>query len=383
MSALQQSGWLAIVVLLVPGILLAEDSDLLVRVTLRSEVPATTPATVEGRLVVEAQDGGLLVEERSGRLQILAADKVVGQTPTEQPFTAMSVEELGTTLLQQAGSGFEIHETDHYVICSNSADPYVDVCGRMLERVHNEFFQFMKQLKVSVTEPKRKLPVLIFALESDFQLFAKAQHPEISFDDTPGYYSVTGNQVLLKDLTRDRSARTTSAVRKQLADQPLQVATMVHESVHQLAFNCGLQVRLADNPTWLSEGLALYFEPVQPGRSQLWTTPGLVNERHRPVFLRSAEGGMPAVSFPDLVASDASFADSSSVAAAYAESWALTTFLVRKHQDGMTRYLTQISQRKPLRRVPADERLLEFQTAFGNSPDEMRAAAVSYLQRQK
>ncbi len=36
--------------------------------------------------------------------------------------------------------------------------------------------------------------------------------------------------------------------------------TIVHEAVHQLAFNTGVHERLADNPQWIVEGLATMFE---------------------------------------------------------------------------------------------------------------------------
>ena len=34
------------------------------------------------------------------------------------------------------------------------------------------------------------------------------------------------------------------------------VATIIHEATHQLAYNSGMQRRYADNPMWVSEGLA-------------------------------------------------------------------------------------------------------------------------------
>jgi len=336
---------------------------------------------VSGRVLVQAQDGGVLLQERNGRIRQFKAAMIASKTASESPFLSMTDDELASDLLSQVPAGFEIQQTDHYVICSNSSEEYAEFVGKLLEKVFDQYFQLMEEQEITVRPPASKLPVIILQSEADFKDFASAQHPETSFDDTPGYYSIRENQMLLMDLTRDRSIRSVSAIRKVLANQPLRVATIVHEAVHQLAFNSGLQVRMADNPVWLSEGLALYFEQVSPRSSSLWTRPGLVNARHHPEFLRSAENGTPTISFRTLMQTDKSFLDSATVATAYAESWAVTTYLFRQQKEGMRRFLHTISQRVPLQSVTPEQRIQEFTTAFGKSPDECEQEVVSFVRR--
>jgi hypothetical protein len=188
---------------------------------------------------------------------------------------------------------------------------------------------------------------------------------------------------LLVDLTRDRSVRAVSEIRKQLAEQPLQVATMVHESVHQLAFNSGLQVRFADNPVWLSEGLAVFFEPITPRSSTLWTKPGLVNGRLHPIFVNSVSNGRVSVSLDSLVGEDDAFLKTESAPAAYAESWALVSYLFKEHPAGMKAYLAAIAAHQPLKQISREDRILEFSQAIGESPGELESAAVSFIQRMR
>jgi hypothetical protein len=336
---------------------------------------------VSGRILVEAQDGGLLLEERNGRIRQLTPAMIESTATTESTFSPMTNDELGNDLLSQVSAGFEIHQTDHYVICSNSAEEYSAFVGKLLEKVFDQYFQFMDEQEIAVRQPAAKLPVIILQSEAEFKEFASAQHPETSFEDTPGYYSLRDNQMLLIDLTRDRSLRSATAIRKLLSDQPLQVATMVHEAVHQLSFNSGLQVRMADNPVWLSEGLALYFEPIAPRSANLWTRPGLVSERHHPVFVTNSENGATEIPFRDLLADDKAFLNADSMATAYAESWGLTSYLFRQQKDGMRKYLTKISMRKPLQRVSPEERVAEFEDAFGKSSDEIERETVSFVRR--
>ena len=336
---------------------------------------------LSGRIVMETQNGQVLIEERNGRIQQLNPAMIESRTASESPFLPMTDDELGADLLSKVPPGFEIHQTDHYVVCSNCSEEYAQFVGKLLEKVFDQYFQFMDEQEIIVRQPGAKLPVIILQSEAEFKEFATAQHPEISFEDTPGYYSLRDNQMLLMDLTRDRSLPSLTAIRKRLADQPLQVATMVHEAVHQLAFNTGLQIRMADNPVWLSEGLALYFEPIAPRSATLWTRPGLVSSRHHPVFVRHSENGTTEIRLRELVSVDKTFLSGDSVATAYAESWGLTSYLFRQQKDGMKKYLTKIARRKPLQRVSPEERVAEFQEAFGKSPDEIERETVSFVRR--
>jgi Protein of unknown function (DUF1570) len=349
------------------------------RVSLRGE----TGAPVEGRLVITAQDGGLIVEERSGRLQQLKADAIAGRAQLPGAFVPMNADELSADLLRQVPPGFEVHHTQHYVLVTNSTEEYAEFCGQLLEKVCAEYFEFCLEHELPVAPPSGPLPVIIFHATAEFQEFALRQHPETSFEDTPGYYSIRENQMLLTDLTRDRSLRNSASIRKRLADQPLQVATVVHEAVHQLAFNTGLQVRLGDNPLWLTEGLAMYFEPAMPRSSLLWSRPGVVNVRHHQTFLRTGTEQQPAIPFSQLVGTDTSFLNADSVASAYAGGWALTTWVVKNHRSGLKKYFEKLAARKPLQPVSPAERVAEFREAFGKSPDEMHRDVISYVKRIK
>jgi hypothetical protein len=355
----------------------------MVRVSLKNANSAEVAAgdAVTGRIVVEAKDGGLLLELRNGKYKTIKADAISEKSAVDTAFSQMTTDELAKDLLTEVPPGFEIHQTDHYVICSNSAEEYAEFCGNLLERVYDQYFLFMKEQEVVVHEPISKLPVIILQSATEFQEFAEQRNPGRTFKDSPGYYSIVDNQTLLVDLTRDRSVRSVSEIRKQLADQPLQVATVVHESVHQLAFNSGLQVRMADNPVWLSEGLAVYFEPITPRSSTLWTKPGLFNGRLHPLFMNSIRGNQMTVPFGTLVSSDESFLSADSAPAAYAESWGLVSYLFKQEKGGMKAYLQTIGQHKPLQPLSREERIREFEEAFGKSPDETQASTVSFVQR--
>ncbi|MCX7385400.1 MAG: DUF1570 domain-containing protein [Planctomycetales bacterium] len=324
--------------------------------------PKSTVLT--GRIVAEIPNSAVLLEERNGRLHQISAGQIQAREDTAEPFV-------------------RITETAHYVVCSNSAPEYVEFCGKLLEVVFDQYFLFMAEQKIEVTAPIQRLPIVIFASSGEFQTFAAKQHPEISFADTPGYYSVTDNQTLLLDLTGDRSVRSASTIRRRLSEKPLQVATVVHEAVHQLAFNSGLQVRMADNPLWISEGLAMYFETTSSRSSLLWNRPGLVNRRHQPGFMKLLDDHHVSGTMNTLIESDSAFMDSAEMPAAYGKAWALTHFLVREKKVEMQKYLVTLSQRKPMVGLNDAARTQEFLAAFGKLPDEMEEELVSYIRRQR
>ena len=342
-----------------------------------------TTSVFTGRIVAELPSGAVLLEERNGKLHQISARQIQSREDATEAFVPFTSAELAVDLLSQVPAGFEITETEHYIVCSNSAAEYVEFSGRLLEVVFDQYFHFMTEQKIAVTQPARKLPIMIFAGTSEFQTFASKQHPEISFEDTPGYFSVSDNQTLLLDLTGDRSIRSAPTIRRRLAEKPLQVATVVHEAVHQLAFNSGLQVRMADNPLWLSEGLAMYFETGSSRSSLLWSRPGLVNPRHQPAFLKLLDDSQISGDLNSLIESDATFLNAAETPAAYAKAWALTHYLIREEKTGMQKYLLSLSQRKPMVGLTAEQRTQEFQDAFGKLPDEMERELVSYIRRQR
>ncbi len=346
-----------------------------------TSIVLTEPADtrVEGYVVAPMPDGGVLLEHRSGRLQMINGPTIQERSETEFEFQRMSDEEMGTYLTSLTGPEFHISQTDHYIICANTSEAYAEYVGRLLDRVYTEYGKFMTDLKAPFKPASEKLPIIILSSVGEFQEFAKRQHPETTFEDTPGYYSIRENQVLLQDLTRDRSLKA-PAIRKKLSEQPLQLATIVHEAVHQLAFNTGLQVRMADNPVWFSEGLATYFEQVAVKSPALWSKPGLVNARHHAEFVRTATGSL-SIPLETLLASEDAFMDSTTVATAYAESWALVYFLHKDHKENLGVYMNSLSRLQPIQRVSPEMRMTIFSQAFGESPAEIEKKVIPVIKK--
>jgi len=205
------------------------------------------------------------------------------------------------------------------------------------------------------------------------------------FGTDPGsiiaHYSQMTNRVAMYDLTftfgpgPGGKPRQLDKVLRQPAAIPM-VTTIIHEATHQLMFNRGMQVRMADAPLWLNEGMANWFEAPNLGNKNGWTGPGLVNN----VRLRQLNGFLPnrpADSLTTLISDDKRFGGEGAFDA-YAESWALVHFLLKHRRNKFCDYLKVISKKRPGIEVDPATRLAEFVKHFGPLP-KLEKAFLKYV----
>ena len=94
---------------------------------------------VSGRLVVKAEDGGVLLLSRDGELWSIQPDELITQRTDEEPFVPQTADEAAAAMLSRLPEGFEVYTTAHYVICHNTskaygngAGPFTNVCIAVL-----------------------------------------------------------------------------------------------------------------------------------------------------------------------------------------------------------------------------------------------------------
>ncbi len=146
--------------------------------------------------------------------------------------------------------------------------------------------------------------------------------------------------------------------------EPL-VATIVHEATHQMSFNCGLQTRFGDNPVWLSEGLAEYFETPDLANGRGWAGIGQVNPSRWERFQANEAAGR-LLPFERIVGSDDAFRQPDTAVDAYAQAWALTYYLMKWRPKDYAAYLKMIAAKPQLAPGSSAERLAEFRKHFGD-----------------
>ncbi|MGE3314899.1 MAG: DUF1570 domain-containing protein, partial [Planctomycetaceae bacterium] len=236
---------------------------------------------VEGKIVVTAEDGGVLLFGRDGRLWNVTPDRMESREESGRNFAPMAADELGAELLKELGGSFTLTRTKHYLIVSAADREYAEWCGSVLEALFKSFFDFWRTKKLELHEPEFPLVAVILPNRTSFAEFALKDAGEQG-RSSHGYYSVPTNRMVHYDLTADlpkTGGRNRSDISARLEASAYNLATVVHEATHQIAFNSGLHTRLADNPLWLTEGLAMFCETPDLKSRSGWKTIGTLNKK--------------------------------------------------------------------------------------------------------
>lgn len=329
-------------------------------------------------------DGSALIQIPDGQLLALQPEEILDKKPSEVPMRPLTADEMIQQLKGQLNPDFRFHKTKHYVIAYNTSQIYAEWVGQLYERFYKAFFADWDKRKIKLDEPTFPLVAIVFRSKSDYLEFA---HRDIGQDADAmiGYYYINSNRIISYDITgidgfvpADEKINSKLVVKQILAqpDGERNVATIVHEAVHQLAYNSGLQVRLADNPRWLSEGLAMYFEAPDLNNAQGWTI-GKVNYYNFRLFA-GYMNQRPANSLELLIRDDARYSDVATAAPAYSESWALTYFLMRARKQEFSNYMKEIAELDPLGETEPRTRIELFEKHFG-SLDKLDREFLTYM----
>jgi hypothetical protein len=339
--------------------------------------------SIHGRLVTDTQDGGLLVLARDGVLWAVKPEELSGRSTDDVPFGPLTFAELSQVLLAELPQGFEVHATEHYLICYNTAQAYAQWCGSLFERLYLAFTNFWSRRGFDLEQPEFPLVAIVFADQTNYIEYSRPELGDAA-SSVIGYFSLRTNRMALYDLTGAAGphARGSSVMQiNRLLARPeaaRTVATVVHEATHQIAFNCGLHQRYSDCPKWFSEGIAIYFETPDLKNPRGWRSIGVVN-RTRLLQFRQYLRKRPRDSLETLLSSDDRFHDTSSALDAYAEAWALTYFLLNQHEAKYLEFLDNLSKKKPLFWDEPATRLEEFRQAFGEDLEKLDRAFVRFM----
>jgi hypothetical protein len=339
------------------------------------------PRSVEGKIVTEAQDGGLLLLGGDGRLWTITPEQLSKREATTAEFRPLAAAALAKQVQAELGPGFEVITTPHYVVCANTSKAYAQWCGALFERLYTAFHSHWKQRDVKLHPPEFPLVAVILADETQFAKFAQ-QDVGPAAASSKGYFSIPKNRMVLYDLTATEGRTNSPAeIERRLEAAPFNIATVVHEATHQIAFNSGLHTRFADNPVWLTEGMAMYFETPDLRSKTGWKTVGALNRARLRQFQEYAAKRRKSDSLSSLLASDVRFTAAETAGDAYAEAWALSYFLIKTKTKAYTAYLEQIAEKPPLVWNTPDERLAEFRAAFGDDLAAFDQEFVRYAKR--
>lgn len=319
--------------------------------------------TATGKILVEAQDGGVMLQADDGQIWTLQPENIIARQSDDRPFTPIDADQMQIRLQEELGPGFEVYRTQHYVIFYNSSEAYAKQVGALFEQLYRSFFIFWKNQRWELPEPEYPLVAVVLGDHDSFLSYATNDIGDTA-KSVIGYYHLGSNRMITFNVP----------------DWERNVATIIHEATHQLAYNCGMQRRFADNPMWVSEGLAMFFEAPDRRNPRNWRAIGSVNQvnlrRWMQYFPRRTNDSLVT-----LLSDDMRYRSPSDATSAYAEGWALTYFLIKTKRKEYVKYLRLLSEGKYLAEKTKRQRIDEFEECFGMTLDQTNRAFLSYMRR--
>lgn len=282
-------------------------------------------------------------------------------------------------------ASFKRYTSEHFVVFSDADVSWTRKQMSRLERAHHQFYRFAENMNLNPISLDRRLVCILFGNHDDFARFGR-QHDAVHHHWIAGYYASGPNyvvfyntedspsldqarQVIAREqarldelVERLRTARANrnrelaahlESERKRfethIAEQEQRIvlaadesvtAKTLHEAVHQIAFNCGVQSRYREYPFWLSEGLATCFETDRPNGS---FGPAYEYERRREVFEEILNDGrlIPLKQF--VIQTDVPHGSNAMAEVMYHQSYAFFAWLTRFRTDGLRDYITYMA----------------------------------------
>lgn len=304
---------------------------------------------VEGSPLDWSKDNVALLA-RDGRLVQIDPTEVSGARRTAERFAGYSPVEMRPMLSSELGPRFEIDVTPHFLVAHPPGDPR-DWAQRF-ETIYRALSRYLSVRGFSLREPAYPLAAIVYPTEADYYAAVRAMGSDLP-EGMLGHYDPETNRVYLFDSGEDWENPSGN------------VATIIHEATHQVAFNVGVHTRFAESPRWLTEGLATLFEARGVWSPQ--TSDRLadrVNLGRLADYERLFTADPKRLGIAELVTGDGPFRSQSQ--AAYALSWALTLYLSETRPAQYAEYLRATSDRPLFARYGPSERLEDFRAAFGD-----------------
>lgn len=271
----------------------------------------------------------------------------------EQKYRPLGLPEARAELLRELGSGFEVFVSGPYVIATPRGQS-----SRWQNRFNKLLSGYQRYFQVRGWQLQRvdfPLVVIVFPDRASFAAYASRETQSLPAQAVGSYFP-RSNRCILYQISGGRQI-----------DWQETEATIVHEAVHQLAYNTGIHERLFQNPFWFVEGLATLFESpavyeLGLDRTQLVDRINRSQWSHLQPLLQNHSKLQSSIE--ELIASDKPF--QKDAVNAYALSWAMTFYLTERRPQEYQRIMTVLNQRG-LGSYSAAERQRDFSSATGMS----------------
>lgn len=350
--------------------------------------------TYTGMLVAKSA-GDCFIVDRFGCQAQLPIANLKSFSVVAENFRPASQAEFRRMLEAELGTEYEYTTSKHYVVCGTRG--HSRSYAALFEEIFHQVDSFYSLRGFRTSSPDTPLVALVLKDQAAFRKYCEGDQMTWT-EGLRGYYSLRTNRVVMYDQENlFRSVQLTPQADQPLSGTTLQTAdtadsselrgesvlqrlqyaaaasavagdtadTIIHETTHQVGFNIGIHTRTGGTPSWVLEGMATVLEA--PGmRSQATSPTAKLNPERLEWFKANYSARRQPGDLAKMIASDDIFRQQT--LDAYSAAWGITWFLTdnpaRARQ--FSKYLKSIRERDPLQAYTADERLKDFQAAFGD-----------------
>jgi hypothetical protein len=271
------------------------------------------------------------------------------------PFAPLNQFELQTMLGEEFGDQFQIAIAGQFLVLL--PEGHSDKWSSRFEMLFTSMTQYFSARGIAVSEPMFPLVAIVFPNRDQWLEYADRTGAKVD-PNWLGFYSVDTNRIAMYDFQHGTSSGSDD-------DWMVNAATIVHEAAHQTAYNIGVHSRWSPAPLWVVEGIGTMFEAPGIYDSDRFTKlDHRINRGQLETYRKSFGKELKSHTLATLISGDEAFRRSSEKG--YAISWALTFMLAEQQPMDWAAYLKSTTEREPFAPYTAEERVADFQRAFGD-----------------
>ena len=317
-----------------------------------------------------AWDGqNMMLLRRDGRTSLLPVTSNNDYERVSSSFKPFSRDLLRSRLQKEFGRKYTVSVTDNFVVVHPPGS--YQTWAAPFENIYQQFRYYFSIRRVALAEPEFPMVAVVLRTRHEFDRFLTHYHEY--HPNLVGYYSIRSNRIITYDQSGQNTAGQTWMSNSK---------TIIHEAVHQAAFNSGLHNRFGTIPRWISEGLATMFEAKGVNNSRHYPNQ---NDRLNQIRLRSLQHfykqNKVQGKLVRLIQSDHLFDSETDLA--YALSWGLTFYLAEKRPTQYFKFLDLDRKRTNYSPFSPQDRLRLFATAFGTDLNLLESEMKQFVESFK
>lgn len=281
-------------------------------------------------------------------------------------FKPLSPRDLAKELRQEHGRDREVQVSGQFVVVAPHGR--AKLYGDLLKQVSTEFNGYFSRRNWRLPDCEYPLVVVVYGSKEEFDDHCRKTGYQ-TYAMLRGFYEPLSNRVLLYD---GDHARTHGEISSDVRD------TLVHEAIHQLAFNRKLHSRINENPRWLVEGLATVLEAGLLSDGPRDDATSRIN-RQRLEWFRNVAQKRRRGGIAEFIESGNQLLQSEPLDF-YSEAWALTFYLSEQKRPEFVRYLKKIADQSPTAApLNATEQIAQFQEFFGTDLNWVNVQMLRFI----